>query len=40
MCDFVPCMKMSNQQAGLFDLVSERFFGNDGTGEFIAGPAA
>lgn len=40
MCDFVPCMKMSNQQAGLFDLVSQRFFGNDGTGEFIAGPAA
>nr|DAH98687.1 MAG TPA: hypothetical protein [Caudoviricetes sp.] len=40
MCDFVPCMNMSNQQAGLFDLVSQRFFGNDGTGEFIAGPAA
>ena len=39
MRDFVPCMKMSNQQAGLFDLVSERFFGNDGTGAFIAGPA-
>lgn len=40
MCDFVPCMNMSNQQAGLFDLVSQRFFGNDGTGAFIAGPAA
>ena len=38
-CDFVPCMQMSNQQAGLFDLISQRFFGNDGTGEFIAGPA-
>ena len=40
MCDFVPCMNMSNLQAGLFDLVSQRFFGNDGTGGFIAGPAA
>lgn len=35
--DFVPC-KNSSEEIGLYDLVSETFFGNDGTGSFIAGP--
>lgn len=36
--DYVPCTK-TNGEAGLYDLVSASFFGNAGSGKFIAGPA-
>lgn len=34
--DFVPCINPSNQ-VGMYDLVSQQFFGNSGTGSFITG---
>lgn len=36
--DFVPCKRLSDGAIGMYDLVSQSFFGNAGTGEFIAGP--
>lgn len=36
---FVPCINPSGE-VGLYDLISSNFFGNRGTGEFIAGPNA
>lgn len=36
--DFVPCTNPSGA-VGLYDLVSGSFFGNAGTGTFVAGPA-
>lgn len=36
--DFVPCKNPSGE-VGLFDLVTDTFFGNKGTGTFTAGPA-
>lgn len=33
--DFVPCYRKSDGVAGMFDLVTETFFTNKGTGEFI-----
>lgn len=35
--DFIP-VKNSSGQVGLLDLVNSEFYGNDGTGSFIAGP--
>ena len=35
--DFVPC-KNASGEVGLYDLVSKSFFGNSGTGSFVAGP--
>lgn len=34
--DFVPCINQDGE-AGLYDLVEGKFYGNDGTGEFVAG---
>ena len=34
--DFVPCINPSNQ-VGMYDLVTNQFFGNSGSGSFIAG---
>lgn len=34
--DFIPC-KNQNNEVGLYDLVSNTFFGNSGTGSFVAG---
>lgn len=34
--NFVPCKK--GDEVGLYDLVNHKFYGNDGTGSFIAGP--
>lgn len=34
--DFVPC-KNSSGAAGLYDLVNDKFYGNNGTGSFTAG---
>ena len=36
--DYIPCLNPSNE-AGLYDLVTKSFFGNAGTGQFIAGTA-
>ena len=36
--DYVPCTNPSGQ-VGLYDLKTEEFYGNSGTGSFIAGPA-
>ena len=35
--NFVPCLNPSNE-VGLYDTVNEQFYGNSGTGEFVAGP--
>lgn len=35
--DFTPC-KNSTGEVGLYDSVTETFYGNNGTGSFIAGP--
>ncbi len=32
--DFVPCLRLFDQQAGLFDRVGEKFHANNGTGSF------
>ena len=34
--DYVPCNNPSNE-VGLYDVITQEFFGNDGTGAFIAG---
>lgn len=36
---FIP-VRNSNNEVGLYDLVYGRFYGNDGTGSFTAGPSA
>ena len=36
--DLVPCYKKANSEAGLYDLVSEKFYGNIGTGKFSCYP--
>lgn len=36
--DFIPCYRKSNNEAGMYDLVSGEFYTNAGTGEFIVGP--
>lgn len=36
--DFIPCIQDSDNAIGLYDKVSNTFFGNLGTGGFIAGP--
>lgn len=35
--DFIPCYKKINNEIGLYDLVSNTFFTNAGTGEFLKG---
>ena len=37
--EYVPCVKTSTGEAGMYDLIGHKFYGNDGTGDFIAGPA-
>ena len=36
--NFVPCYRNSDNVAGLYDLVSNTFYTNQGTGNFIVGP--
>lgn len=36
--DLVPCYRKSDNTPGLYDLVSDTFFTNQGTGNFIVGP--
>lgn len=35
--DFVPC-KNASGEVGIYDLVGDKFYGNDGTGSLVAGP--
>lgn len=35
--DFVPCYRKSDKIAGLYDIVNNEFYINNGTGEFIVG---
>lgn len=36
--DFVPCYRKSDEKPGLYDMMSNTFYTNDGTGEFVIGP--
>lgn len=36
--DFIPCYRKSDNVAGLYDLVNNVFYTNQGTGNFIVGP--
>lgn len=38
--DLVPCVRKSDQAAGLFDIVTLKFFGNSGTGRLIPAESA
>lgn len=38
--DFIPVKRKDNNEAGLFDLVTNTFFGNPGGGSLTAGPEA
>lgn len=38
--DFIPAKRLSDNAVGMYDFVSGTFFGNAGTGTFIAGPVA
>lgn len=38
--DFVPCFRISDGKPGMYDIVSEKFYTNAGSGEFIIGPIA
>lgn len=35
---FVPCYRKSDDEPGMYDLVSKTFYTNQGTGEFLVGP--
>lgn len=35
--DFVPCIRKSDNEIGMYDLVNKQFYTNQGTGTFIAG---
>jgi len=35
--DFVPCYRKSDGETGLYDLINDTFYTNDGNGEFIRG---
>lgn len=36
--DFIPTKRNSDNEIGLYDKVTNQFFANNGTGEFVAGP--
>lgn len=38
MRNFIPCYRKSDNEVGLYDIVSRSFFANNGTGTFSAGP--
>ena len=33
----LPCIRLKDKSAGMYDIVSDTFFGNVGTGSFVAG---
>lgn len=36
-CDMYPCIRKSDNKPGMYDLITEQFYTNSGTGEFITG---
>ena len=36
--NLVPCYRKSDNKLGLYDIVNGKFYTNQGTGEFTAGP--
>lgn len=36
-CNLIPCKRLSDNAIGMYDLVTNAFFGNSGTGDFISG---
>ena len=38
MFDGIPCYKKSNREIGIYDLIENGFYTNQGTEEFVAGP--
>lgn len=36
--DFIPVKRKTDNKVGLYDLVEHKFYGNNGSGDFIAGP--
>jgi hypothetical protein len=36
--DFIPCYRISDRVAGMYDIVNDVFYTNAGTGEFLVGP--
>lgn len=36
--DFIPCYRKADHKPGMYDLVTNTFFTNQGTGEFVLGP--
>lgn len=34
--DLVPCIRLSDNSAGFYDLISQKFYGNSGTGWFLS----
>ncbi len=38
LCDLVPCLEEATGKYGMYDLVSNTFKGNQGTGDFTGGP--
>ena len=36
--NFIPCYRKSDDEAGMYDLVSGKFYTNAGTGTFEVGP--
>lgn len=38
--DYVPCIRTSDNKAGMFDLVNNAFYDNKGSGTIVAGPDA
>ena len=37
MCDFIPCIRNIDNKPGLYDIVNDEFYTNQGTGEFSYG---
>ena len=37
--DYIPCYRRSDNKPGLYDLVNNEFYVNDGTDEFVMGPS-
>ena len=35
--DGIPCYRISDNKTGMYDVVSQTFFTNNGTGEFVIG---
>ena len=38
--DYIPCVRDSDNVAGLYDMVTKEFYINNGNGYFVAGPTA